>query len=211
TFGGTGSGGVTLSSNVSGPGSLTKAGTNTLTLAGSNTYSGITTVTGGILRVASGGGIYNGLNNNLAGALTVTNSGVVEFASWTFGNGNSFGSLWDSAANIVVNGGTLRYIGAGNNSGNRSLTIGALGATLESFTAGQTWTIGVSDITNMISASGGLLTLTGVGNGQINQNIPGTGGLTKNGSGTWILAGSNSYSGGTIVSNGVLGVGTTNA
>lgn len=44
---------TTFSNVLSGAGSLTKIGAGTLTLSGSNTYSGVTTVTGGILRLTN--------------------------------------------------------------------------------------------------------------------------------------------------------------
>ena len=104
----------------------------------------------------------------------------------------------------MVNGGTLRYIGSGNTSGGRSFTIGANGATLDSAAAGQLWTIRSDDVAALASNNGGMLTLTGVGNGQINQIIPGSGGLTTNGSGVWTLNGNNTYTGDTTVNGGTL-------
>ena len=52
TFGGTGSGLVTLSGGVSGSGGLIVSGLGTLSLTGANTYSGSTTVTSGTLHVS---------------------------------------------------------------------------------------------------------------------------------------------------------------
>ncbi len=54
----------------------------------------------------------------------------------------------------------------------------------------------------------GLLTLVGAGNGEIDKNIaesiPGAGAVTMNGTGTWNLAGTNSYTGNTTVNAGTL-------
>jgi len=205
-----GSGDTTLSGVVSGTnGRLIKDGAGILNLSGKNTFSGIVTVSNGTLRIVSGGAIHNSTSANLPGALTV-NGGSVEFDSWTYGSDTPFGLVWNSAGNIVVNGGTLRYVGAGDNSGARSLTIGSSGAILESATASQTWTISKGDSTSFAS-SGGWLTLKGIGNGQINQIIPGSGGLYKTGTGTWTLSGANTYTGATTVNDGQLSLtGTIN-
>jgi len=56
TFGGSGSGTVTMSGAMSGAGSLTKTGTGTLTIAGTNnTYSGATVLSNGTVALGGGG------------------------------------------------------------------------------------------------------------------------------------------------------------
>ena len=55
-----------------------------------------------------------------------------------------------------------------------------------------------------IVSNGGLLTLTGVGDGVMSKTIPDSGGVTKSGSGTWTLAGSNTYTGPTAINAGEL-------
>ena len=92
--------------------------------------------------------------------------------------------------------------------GGRAFTIGPAGATLNSASAGQTWSIvpyilGAADDYPLVS-NGGLLTLTGVGNGLISKAIPGSGGVTMAGAGTWTLGGSNTYSGPTTINQGKL-------
>jgi autotransporter-associated beta strand protein len=89
-------------------------------------------------------------------------------------------------------------------------TIGASGATLDSATAGQTFAIGYryDYSTTLTSSSGGNLELTGVGHGDLNYGLPGSGGLIKSGAGTWTLSGTNTYTGATTLDSGMLVVST---
>jgi fibronectin-binding autotransporter adhesin len=175
-----------------------------------DTVGTFTVNAGGTLSVTGGGQIYKNLGNEKPAAITVNAGGTLEIENWALSG--SLGNLYFRADNIVVNGGTIRTIGSSNpidnSGGGRTFTIGAAGATLESAAAGQTWSIvkynvNVSDGYPLVS-QGGLLTLTGVGNGLIGKAIPGAGGLTKRGTGTWTLSGANTYSGTTSVESGTL-------
>ena len=117
----------------------------------------------------------------------------------------SLGDLDYDNTNIVVNGGTLAYIGStANGSNNRLFTIGASGATLVSGSAGQKWTVTTSTTYPSLRSNGGPLVLTGAGNGEIDAIIPGSGGLTMAGNGTWTLGGANTFTGATTASGGTL-------
>lgn len=71
---------------------------------------------------------------------------------------------------------------------------------------------GAMTIAGTVTNGGFLLTLTGTGaTGTVSGAIGGTGGLTKTGTGTWIVSGNNNYSGGTTVSTGVLNIQHNNA
>jgi len=199
-----GSGNSTTSGIISGSGGLTRSGTGKLTIGAANTYTADTTVNGGTLAITGSGQICTTVNAAKSNWIKL-NNGTIEFDNWQWGTtGGSFGTLQYQAANLVINGGTLKYVGtAAKGSSDRAFTIGASGATLESATSGQTWTLAVGGYT-LTSSLGGTLTLTGAGDGQIDKAIPGTGGLAKSGNGTWTLAGANTYTGTTTATAGAL-------
>jgi autotransporter-associated beta strand protein len=163
---------ATISTLVSGTAGLAKTGAGTLTLPSANTYTGVTSITGGV--------ISTGLL--AAGA---ANSGI--------------GAAAASAANLVINGGTLKYTG-GALTWSRGFTIGTSGASLD-----------ISTATGQLHLSGGTISYTGsgartltvttgtTGGGRLSNNlVNGTGGATslvKNGSGTLISSGANTYTG----------------
>lgn len=125
------------------------AATGTLALTGiANTYNGPTTLSGGILSI-----------------LIVANGG----------SNSSIGASTNAAANLVFDGGTLRYAGL-NASTNRNFTINS----------GKTATIDVT-------ASD--LTISGAA-------VATDGGLTKSGLGLLNLSGTNLYTGDTVINPG---------
>ena len=129
----------------------------------------------------------------------------------------SLGQLGFSNSFLVINGGTVEYVGGtndgtpGNLYGGRPFTIGAAGSTLLADNGpGSTWHLVLDNRGSgfgIASAAGGLLTLAGSGNGELDKVIPGTGGVAKAGFGMWTLTGSNTYTGGTTVNGGTLMIG----
>lgn len=94
---------LTVESTLDGAGGLNKTDSGTVYLRGTNTYSGVTTISGGVLRVdslASGG----------------TDSGI--------GNSSS------ASSNLVFDGGTLFLSGSANVGVNRGFTLNAGGGTI---------------------------------------------------------------------------------
>ena len=112
SYGGIVSGGVvnTTSANTAGGFSFTKAGSGTLTLTNANTYGGATIITGGVLSV-------NNLN-----ATETANGGVT----------SSIGQMPNTAPYLVLNGGTLQYIGASAATTDRQFTLGSSGGAIDS-------------------------------------------------------------------------------
>ena len=131
---------------------------------------------GGITKSGTGTLTLSTLND-FTGPM-ILNGGVVAIDSLgDAGSPSSIGAASSAASNLVLNGGTLRLTGLQTNT-NRSLTLGASGGGLE-----------------VVSASSSM---------QISGAVTGSGGLTKSGNGTLILASANSYTGGTTIQGGTV-------
>jgi autotransporter-associated beta strand protein len=164
---------------------ITKVGTGILTLTNTaSQYTGVTTVNGGMLSVPA---LFNG------------------------GAASPIGDSSSAAANLVLDGGgVLRYTG-GAGVTDRAFTVGVNGGAIDSSGSGA---IDFNGAGSVVASGAGNRTLTLRGNNtganflRLNLSDPAGGGklaLTKDGSGTWRLAGnSNSYSGGTAVNAGKL-------
>lgn len=146
------------SGSIGMPSGLTKTNSGTLTVLTANTYTAPTILAGGVLAVSN---LFNG------------------------GLPSPLGASDNRPANLVFNGGTLRYLG-GSASVDRGATFDIGGGTIE--------------VTN----SGTMLTLN-------SAPLVGTGTLTKSGAGTLTLSASNTYSGGTILRAGMLRLGSDDA
>ena len=150
---------LTVAADISGTGTLSKAGTGTLILGGSNSYSGGTTVTGGLINFLAGGlgtgtitvngaglqwaaGNTSDISAQLAaigsgGATFDTNGNNISFATTLAGSGGltkaGSGTLTLAGASYTgatnVNGGTLQA-GAANVFASSSAVTVASGATL---------------------------------------------------------------------------------
>ena len=129
----TGTGEGVFNGIISGTGQLTKDGTGTLTLGGANTYTGKTTVSGGVLKIATTGKIDSSSAIEInGGELILTKDGQVSnTVTLTFtagkltldGNvalaqnfvvdaGKSIGGKGTLTGTLDVNGGTLEVAGA---------------------------------------------------------------------------------------------------
>lgn len=201
----TAGGDLILGKTVTGGAGVTKTGKGNLTLATSCDYSGPTIIQGGTLVVGSK------LYANGGGPIQINAGGVLSLPSGDIGWGASLGFLDVTASKLVINGGTLRHTGAGNgqtvSGAGHLFTIGALGATLDSATPGETFSLGFRyDYTPILTSSeGGTLTLTGEGDGVMDYTLPGSGGVKKTGTGHWTLTRSdNSFTGDVVVKAGTL-------
>jgi fibronectin-binding autotransporter adhesin len=149
---------------------------------------------------------------------TGTLTGAVN-TTLNFGTANPLGISTNAASNLIIDGGTLQYVG-GTGSTDRlfqvgTTTVGAIGSVDASgsgpltFTNAGALTYGTTGQTRTLNLTGtntGANTLTPA----IGNNGAGSVGLTKNGVGSWTLAGANTYSGPTIVNAGTLSTGATN-
>ncbi|WP_095152342.1 autotransporter-associated beta strand repeat-containing protein [Pseudomonas sp. Irchel s3b5] len=194
TLNGTNTGNNTLSAqldnNGAGVSSLTKTGTGTWILTNNTSnYTGVTTINGGVLGVSK---LSNG------------------------GTASGIGAASSAAANLVIgNGSTLRYTGAGDSS-DRLFTLAGGVSFLESSGTGainltNPGTIGLSNpnVARTVALGG-----TNTGNntvaGVIGNSGTGITTLAKNGSGTWVLTGNNTYTGNTVINDGNLTIGDGN-
>ncbi|PZP55579.1 MAG: hypothetical protein DI586_06375 [Micavibrio aeruginosavorus] len=191
---------TTISSVLSGTGSLTKTGSGTLYLSGANTYTGDTIISAGTLSASSqsilgnitnnGSMIFSGANGAYAGTISGT-GGVLVSNTTTLSGTNTY-----SGGTSMFNGGTLA-VSADANLGTGYLFFN--NGTLQ-YNSGFSTAKSVS-----LSTGGGIINTNGF-NSTLSGVISGTGSLTKSGTGTLTLSGTNTYSGGTTIAQGALSV-----
>ena len=198
-----------FSGTLSGSGSLTKIGSGTLTLGASNSYTGGTTITGGLVNFSAlasfgtgnvtlnGGGVQwaSASSADISSRLTALGAGGGTFDT----NGNAV-----TLATAITGGGGLTKVG----SGTLNLTAS------NTYTGGTIISAGTVQVGN--GATSGSIVGNVVDNGALNflrsdsvtfaGSISGTGTVSKVSSGLLILTGTNTYTGGTLVS-GVLQIG----
>lgn len=166
---------------------ISKVGTGTLTLSGNNTYTGTTTISAGTLSVAS---LANG------------------------GANSNIGASSNAAANLTLNGGTLRYTGVAGSS-DRAFTLGVSGGTIDASGSGALVLTSTTATALSGTDTARTLTLTGTNTGNntyagvLGNNGTGATSLAKSGAGTWVLSGANTYTGATTVTGGTLALGET--
>ncbi|MEI6656682.1 MAG: autotransporter-associated beta strand repeat-containing protein, partial [Verrucomicrobiota bacterium] len=188
TVGGGASDSATYYGVISGTGGVVKTGAGTQTLSAYNNYTGVTRIDGGVLNAA----------------WRLTHGGTA----------SSLGAASNAAANLVFGGGTLQYTGAGTAVTDRLFTLGDANGDTATLDASGTTELASLTFSNTNAIAFGddnahTLTLTGAhaGNNMFATAIGDNTGLTsvvKNGPGTWVLTGANTYGGTTTVSAGKL-------
>ena len=186
-------------------------------LSGSETYTGTTTIDSGTLQIGnggSGGSIAGGIVDN--GTLIYDRSGPLSFPTALSGSGQL----------VVAGTGTLLLTGTTSFSGALNVTAGSLLLAGSNAAANYTLDVDVPGGFEFSSSIGGFtvgglsgsqsFALNDLGNKPValtvnpensttfSGNISGSGSLTETGAGLFVLAGSNSYSGGTSVERGTL-------
>jgi autotransporter-associated beta strand protein len=207
---------LTLSSVISGSGSLQQNGAGTWALGAINIHTGSVTVNSGIFRLNPGAQLYKtgaffGVQNQ--NYIVINSGGAFETWNWNFGVANALAQLRHNYGQILLNGGSIRF--TESLSSQRAFTVGAEGGTIE-LGAGITYTKPAGDIVseNIIRfAANSTLTIGGEGNAVIGDalGVYGSSGfnITKTGAGTLTLSGANSYTGATTISGGSLVVNGT--
>lgn len=159
------------------------------------------TLNGGTLKVTSTGRLFTGAEATTQ-VVTVNTGAVLELETWFKADSQSLGRLNQSAGRIVVNGGTLRMTGITGYG--RGVTVNAGGATLET-AADSDWLINqVTDDVAWTYNGNPTLVFTGSGIGRFEKAITGGGSVVKRGTGKWTLARTSSYTGNTVVEEGIL-------
>jgi autotransporter-associated beta strand protein len=190
------SGGLTLGQVIEGTGGIWKRGTGALALTGTNTFSGGVFIQGGAIQYNNS----SALGSDTTG--TAVSSGAQLFST---ANTTTTEPLSLAGDGPVAGDGALRSGGATTSTFNGPIML--TGDTTLKVDGGATMLIGGG-----LSGTATNLTLNADagGNGLLASTVSlGTGGIIKNGPGTWTLANANiTYSGATTVNAGVLQYGT---
>lgn len=224
---------LTLDGDISANGALTKTGSGELTLSGTNTYSGVTNLHEGTLTISGSGTLGYGILNVLGDAelkLNVaTGPSFIDLSdgtSLTINNAvdsNIFGSVYGNGSLIKAGTGTLYIVGAVTRSGDTTINAGTLAISGQWQSSGTVTLANTGTEFNITNAVGNqtIGALSGVAGTSVDLGsnfltfgdatsqtfagtIGGTGGITKQGTGTQTLTGTNTYSGGTTLRGGTL-------
>lgn len=181
----------TMGNTISGAGALTKDGAGVLVIQNANAYTGGTVINAGRLGLNSGQGLGTGSVLVMQGAQLsiggVTLANEISGAGQVLKTSNNVGSLTginSHTGGTDIQGGTL-LVNSTAALGNGAVTMAA-GTFLD-------------------------IDYNGASNVTLNNVVSGAGTLIKDGTGTVIVTGANSYTGGTAINAGRLGINTGSA
>jgi fibronectin-binding autotransporter adhesin len=178
---------------LSGSGTLNKSGTGKISLSANQSgFSGPVNLSGGIVNVA-------GTASNMLGTGAVAISGT--------------GNLEVQGGAALANAFTLNSYGTGANDGAIQNIAGSNTVTGAVTLAGNSRVqsdAGTLTFSNTVALGANTLNVGGTGNTAISGAISGTGGLSKDGSGTLNLSGVNNFTGSVVVNAGTLQLGANN-
>jgi autotransporter-associated beta strand protein len=165
TIGGTGTGTVTLTGQISGPLSgLTYSGAGTLVLAANNTYAGSTQVSSGTLALAPGGRLSTGDLLSIGAGATFSTGGTSNTAATAVGQVGVTGGTFSAAAGstdfftggltggLTMTGGTLDLSQAGAFTFHFYRSGGTLGVTINPSSTPSAWIGASSAVSNDTTA-----------------------------------------------------------
>ena len=224
-----GPGVFTISRRISGPGSITKAGSGNLVLNGSNAFTDLgisagtvtlgTNTAGGIggISLANGTTLAAGIDLlTIGNAISTAGAGTIDTAAFDFTLSNTIfgpGSITKvGSGNLILNGNNL-FTNLGISAGRVTLgTNTAAGIGGISLANGTSLTAGVSGLVvgNAISTAGAGTIGSGTGTLTLTNTIFGPGSITKIGTGNLILNGNNLFTN-LGISAGTVTLGTNTA
>lgn len=220
---------LTYANVISGTGNVTQAGVGTTILTGTSIYSGTTIINAGILQLGSGGTAgaitgTSGISNNAT--LAVNRSNALTISADISGSGvvnqmgagvTSLGGVNTYAGGTNINLGSLSFLNTSAKPATGVTTVAA-GATVGLgvaasggfFTSADVDSLFAGMLTNVTNDAASNVGIdTTAGDFTYASNVPvTTRGLNKLGPNTLTLTGANAYTGNTIISGGVLDVGT---
>ena len=145
---------LTLAADISGAGTLSKAGVGTLILTGNNSYAGGTTITGGFINFNSANSFGSGLITINGGGLqwATGNSADISAQLAAFGAG---GATFDTNGNNVTLAASLSGPGGLIKTGAGTMTLSGVNS-YQGGTAINGGTVAVTADANLGAAAGGL-------------------------------------------------------
>lgn len=193
---------------ISGTGGIvTNFGGSVTSLTGGNSYQGTTRVVQGVLQV-SGGGTLGGTAGSTNDSGNIVFSGTDSNGTLRFSTAANLGVAsqirFGNTGGTAGSGGRLEYVGTTDQTISKTIQSDSIiGMRIASNSVGGSLTVN-----GPFSQSNRSLYLegTGTGNNTMAAVFSGTGVLHKRESGTWLVSSSNDYSGGTVISGGVLRV-----